>query len=862
VSEATQAPTRARSHEGAERTRLLTDVNIAGGVLAQAWPIETFIAVNPLGGFENLPFDQAVAKAGEILGARGTLDESLFRRAHAEGRITSEELLAAAVARAPGLAESGPIRFAGQVASAEDLILCDLLNGEPAPAPLRRERTVAESLAPGIAAEVDAQTSKWCSAFLDGGQAGWAMPGRDAGFHAAWRDLAPRDRTLPRGVREKLRDLPERADDTALDALESLGVPPAKHRTYVRAHLTRMPGWAAQAKWHGEHGGGIDLMSWVAMRLAYEAALLEDELGHGGSFEGFEISAEEALESPEKDERRAAVVASELAPGQEASPSELSEIARVLDLVPLAERTLVWLDAYEAHYRDRLIASLSGPLPGDAERPAAQLVCCIDARSEGLRRHFEETGPYETLGFAGFFAVAIRYQSLAGGAPDSLCPVLLEPSNEITEIPAGGAEGLAERQLAGQRALAGAEDSFHSAEADIATPFVLAETTGWAAGPMAAAKTLFSGGYGSLRERFKKSAAPPAPTVVTVEQGFTFEERSLFAEVALTMMGLTGPFGRLVVLCGHGSTTENNPYEAALDCGACGGNRGAPNARTAAAILNGGEVREHLATRGIEIPEDTWFVAAEHDTATDTVTLLDRHLVPEGHHAELDRMKADLAIAGAGLSAERCALMPGAPVDPEPETARRHVKARSTDWAQVFPEWGLAGNAAFIVGPRSVTKGLNLGRRTFLHSYEASVDTNGEALETILTAPMVVAQWINCQYYFSTVDPVNFGAGTKTVHNVVGGVGVLAGHGGDLQLGLPWQSVADGDRLIHEPMRLLTIVQAPLERIDSIIERNTVLQELFGNGWVALAARGAAEEPWMRHTSHGWKAWNDEEATK
>jgi uncharacterized protein YbcC (UPF0753/DUF2309 family) len=273
-------------------------------------------------------------------------------------------------------------------------------------------------------------------------------------------------------------------------------------------------------------------------------------------------------------------------------------------------------------------------------------------------------------------------------------------------------------------------------------------------------------------------------------------------------------------------------------------------------------VREHLATRGIEIPDDTWFVAAEHDTATDRVTLLDRHLVPESHHGELDRMKADLVTAGAGLSAERCALMPGAPVDPGPETARRHVKARSTDWAQVFPEWGLAGNAAFIVGPRSVTRGLDLGRRTFLHSYEASVDTNGEALETILTAPMVVAQWINCQYYFSTVDPVSFGAGTKTVHNVVGGVGVLAGHGGDLQLGLPWQSVADGDRLIHEPMRLLTIVQAPLDRIDSIIERNTVLQELFGNGWVALAARGAAEEPWMRHTHHGWKAWNKEEATK
>ncbi|OOK72732.1 hypothetical protein BZL29_4906 [Mycobacterium kansasii] len=125
----------------------------------------------------------------------------------------------------------------------------------------------------------------------------------------------------------------------------------------------------------------------------------------------------------------------------------------------------------------------------------------------------------------------------------------------------------------------------------------------------------------------------------------------------------------------------------------------------------------------------------------------------------------------------------------------------------------------------------------FLHSYEADVDAEGGALETILTAPMVVAQWINCQYYFSTVAPDMFGAGTKTIHNVVGGVGVLAGHGGDLQLGLPRQSLTDGRSFGHEPMRLLTVVQAPLQRIDMVVERNPVLQHLFGNDWVCLVAR-------------------------
>ena len=833
-------------------------------MLAEAWPIETFIAVNPLGGFEKLPFGEAVTRAGEMLGARGTLAEEAFRRFHAEGRITDSDLDAALSRRFPGALEARPVEIGGRLFDARGLLTGDLLYGRPAPRQARRETTISERISPAVAAEVDEQTSKWCAAFLDTGQAGWRMPGREAGFYAAWRDLAPRDRKLPVSVRKALADLPEHPGDAVIAALSNLAVPPASRRAYLRAHLTRMPGWAAHVRWHGEHGGSIDLSSLLAMRLSLEAALLEDELGAG-----YQERADGPAQAgpaftepvPDPDERARLQLELRGLTGV-AGDAEVAAVAAVLERMPPEQRPLVWLDAYESHYRDRLIAELSGePAGSRSVRPAAQLVCCIDARSEGLRRHFEQTGPYETLGFAGFFAVAIRYRDLAGGEASSLCPVLLDARNEISEFPAGGADGLAERRLAGLNALSGAEDSFHAAEGSLAAPYVLAETTGWASGPLAALKTFFAGSFGRIRSRLHRRAAPPAPTVLSVNEGFTYEERTLFAEVALTMMGLTERFGRLVLLCGHGSTTENNPYEAALDCGACGGNRGAPNARTAAAILNGQDVREHLAGKGIEIPDDTWFVAGEHDTATDRVTVLDRHLVPESHQRELDRLAADLDSAGAALSAERCVAMPGAPRRISPERATRHVRARSTDWAQVFPEWGLAGNAAFIVGPRSITRGIDLGRRTFLHSYEARVDRDGEALETILTAPMVVAQWINCQYYFSTVDPVAFGAGSKTIHNVVGGVGVLAGHGGDLKLGLPWQSVADGERLIHEPMRLLTIVQAPLERIDSIIERNTVLQELFGNEWVALAARSQAGDPWLRHTPRGWQPWTDPEVT-
>ena len=831
------------------RTRLRADVTLTGRILAPAWPLETFIAVNPLGGLEDQPFADAIASAASALGARGTLHEAHFRALYARGRISDADLLGALGRRHPDAPRAAPVTLGERTLSAQELLLCDLLHGAPAPAPARRALTRSERLAPAVAETVDAQTTKWCAAFLDAGQAGWQLPGRERGLYSAWRELASRDRSLNRAVRARLRTLPEQPEDAALAALEALGVPTSQRRQYLQAHLACLPGWAAHVRWRAEHTDGVDLVDYLTLRLVYEAALLADE--PAPSIE----PAPPAPIEPSLSERAAHV--SNLLATEPATFAELTAIGHVLEQVPVATRALVWLEAYEAHYRDALLDELASQpaAAGPAARPAAQLVCCIDARSEGLRRHVESLGDYATLGFAGFFAVAIRFRDLAGGRPSALCPVLLQPRNAIDEQPAAGAEVLAARELTGRRALSGTEDGFHAAKDDLVAPFALAEAAGWVAGPLAAAKTVAAGSYGRLRERAYRRAAPPSPTVLTVKRGFSLEERCLFAEVALTMMGLTDGFGRLVVLCGHGSHTENNPYQAALDCGACGGNGGAPNARTAAAILNGTDVREHLAARGIRIPADTWFVAAEHDTASDRVTLLDRHLVPPAYRDELDRVAADLLRAGARLSAERCASLPGAPRGSTPQRAARHVRARGSDWAQVFPEWGLAGNAAFIVGPRAMTRGIDLQRRAFLHSYEATVDRDGAALETILTAPLVVAQWINCQYYFSTVDPEVFGAGTKTIHNVVGAIGVLSGHNGDLQLGLPWQSIADGQRLVHEPMRLLAIVQAPLARIDAIIARNTVLQELFGNDWVTLAAREQPADRWLRHTPRGWQPW-------
>lgn len=833
------------------RAALRTDADLAARVLAPSWPIDTFIAINPLGGLEDRPFGQAVRISERTFGARGTLTEPEFRSAYGRGRITAVDLRAALARRFPGLQDQVPLQLGDRTVLAEDVLLADLHHGRPAQAPERSLRSRAEREAPEAAASVDAQAARWCAAYLDRGQASWAMPGRDRGLYAAWRELAPRERGLGTQVRARLAELPARADDAALDALAALGVEPVERRAYLRAHLTRLPGWAAYLRGRDDREGTDDLLGYLALRLAYEAALL------GADGEGAPEASQGAGDDGEPSPAVRARVTAELLAGREpALVTEVDALAGVLAPMSPSERCLIWLDAYEGHYRDDLLGVLETHRPATAgDRPAAQVVCCIDARSEGLRRHLEALGPYETLGFAGFFAVAVRFTDLRGGAPSALCPVLIEARNPVAELPVEEAVAQARRRLVGERVIAGAQDGFHTAKGDLAAPFALAEAAGWVAGPLAAGKTLMAGRYGRLRAGLRGRAAPPVPTRLTVAEGFALEERAMLGEVALTMMGLTENFGRLVVFCGHGSTTENNPYQAALDCGACGGQRGAPNARTAAAILNGDDVREHLAAKGRPIPEDTWFVAAEHDTATDRVELLDEHLVPESHRADLAPLHAALEEAGDRLSVERCVTLPGAPSRPDGPTARRHVQARSSDWAQVFPEWGLAGNAAFLVGPRSMTRGLDLGRRTFLHSYEAAVDPDGAALETILTAPLVVAQWISCQYYFSSVDPDVFGSGTKTIHNVVGAVGVLAGQDGDLQPGLPWQSVGVGEELVHEPMRLLAAVQAPLETIDRIVARNPILQQLFGNAWVALAAREHPGEGWLRHTPDGWTSW-------
>jgi len=787
----TATPTTAST---ASRARLRADVLVAARLLPVARPLADFVAVNPLSGFEHLRFADAVHQSADLFGTIGHLGEARYRELARSGRITADDVLAVAPA---------------------GTTLATLLDGPVVPPGARRRLTPAErhdrAHGTDLRAAVDAHTVRWCAAFLDQGQASWPMPGRADGLYAAWRRLAVHDATLPDHVRRHVRALPTTADEALAEAVDAFSGAYEDRRDLLVAELTALPGWAAHVRWRAEAIGDVDLVDYVALRLSFERAILGPAVDHLAHL-----------------------------PSPSPAPSTAA-----------AERALVWQAALERHEHSALLEAIAErPAPESQPlRPVAQLVCCIDVRSEGLRRHLEGTGPYETLGFAGFFAVAIEWHPLSGGDALANCPALVQPRHVAG--PAGDDHAVARyrHRLHGQ---AGAVDALHRAKDTPGTAFVLAEAAGWLTGPAAAARTALPRHWAKARRGQRRRLTEP-PTTVQLD-GFPEQDRLATARTALRMMGLTTTFAPLVVLCGHSSETAANPYEAALRCGACGGHGGGPNARVLAAILNDPVVRAGLLDDGIAVPDDTYFAAAEHDTTTDEVTILDPALVPTTHHVALTRLRHDLAIAGRALAAERCATLPGAPTTRDGLAAGRHVQRRAADWAETFPEWGLAGNTAFVIGPRSMTHGLDLQRRVFLHSYDDGADPTGTLLETILTAPLVVAQWINCQYYFSSTDPDLFGSGTKTVHNPVGSIGVLAGRTGDLRLGLPSQSVATGRTLAHEPLRLLAVVQAPLDTVAEIIDRNSGLRDLLTGQWVTLTARATPEQAWSTWTAEGWTA--------
>lgn len=755
--------------------------------ISPVWPLSRFVAVNPFLGFADMPFDRAAGELRRLTGARMLMPRDFYRRALSEDRIAPGDLACAlAEARGGGLtresllravvAEPAERKGAGRVATVAD-VLDALSDGD---------RQVSRT-----AFMID-EISKWCAAYFDEGQAAWPAPWRTLGLYEAWRCSARFDgNARAMGVKalaETVASLPEEPLDAIAEVLDRLEIPPDQWTDYLFRALYDVRGWAAFVRrldWEAELSGATSgrLVEFLAIRLVWGYALFRQR--RDGAF----ISA-----------WRSALAASRTAGKGGAPPPDDLAVDLVLHR------------AYEHALQQRLIADLAAaPAQEAGARPDLQAVFCIDVRSEVYRRALETVWPgAETLGFAGFFGMPLAYGP-EGEAAQAHCPVLLQPAFAV--------QGRKARKSCLSGLLQGAGGAWSELKQAAVSCFAFVEAFGLTYGGKLAISAV---GDGKAR---RSPAAPPIHG-----DALDLAGRVDLAENALRGMSLVKGFARLVLLVGHGATTTNNPHAAGLDCGACGGHSGAPNARFAATLLNDPDVRQGLAGRGIAVPSDTLFVAGLHDTTTDAIWLLDAAVAPSSHAADIAEAQRRLDAASGLARAERAPRLGLAPTDAD------QVFARSGDWSQVRPEWGLARAAAFIAAPRAITAGRDLEGRAFLHSYDRGEDPDLQVLELILTAPMVVASWISLQYFGSTVDNAAFGAGDKTLHNVCGRVGVLEGNGGDLRVGLPLQSVHDGQGFVHEPVRLSVFIAADPDAISTVLARQPQVRALLDNRWLFLFA--------------------------
>lgn len=751
----------------------------AARALPPAWPLAASVAVNPFLGQAGESLAKTGARLARVAGVAVTMPRSWYRGKLANGELRDEDLLAAWEQAPP---ESRPADLAAlKAALARDI---------PRP---QAEPSIAELAAgasgidwAGLIAE---RFGAWAAGYFDVGQALWAAP-RGRGAYAAWRatatyDLTPEIAGLP-GFALHVAEAPESAAAAIVRVSERLGLPVEAMETYFHQMLMTLGGWAQYARYRlfqAELGGGTDetITDLLAIRLIWEEALL---LRYGGQI---------------ADQWQGVR-------GRHAAP-----------VTPSAEQVIdvILQEAVEhAAQRDLATALGSGMARSLPERPALQAVFCIDVRSEVFRRALESLSPeIETRGFAGFFGMATAHHSFASDVEELRLPVLLRPALGS----AAGDSAWSAAEVAA-RVKARARRAWGRFKLAAVSSFAFVEATG----PIYVGKIVGD----ALGLRHAAAANDPAPRL---DPAPDLAGRVKAAAGVLRAMSMTSGFARLVILAGHGAQVVNNPHASALHCGACGGYSGEVNARILASLLNDREVRAGLAGVNIAIPAETLFLAALHDTTTDRVTLYADDHAAVARRADIAQAEAWFAAAGRLTRGERALRLPRA-------ADERAIARRSRDWAETRPEWALAGCKAFIAAPRSRTAGRNLAGRAFLHDYDWRQDEGFGVLELILTAPVVVASWISLQYYGSSVAPEVFGGGNKLLHNVTGGIGVVEGNGGLLRAGLPWQSVHDGEALVHEPLRLSICVEAPVEAMTAILKRHDGVRALFDNRWLTLFA--------------------------
>ncbi len=776
--------------------------------IAPLWPLESFVAVNPYLGLIDEKFDSVAQKLSNAADIQMTLPISFYKDKIASGNILKED-----IQQALGKNENANYSDATE-------FLKKLKNAKAKSKENILETTFSDYASNSTNKDwnsfIATRISVWAASYYDNGQAIWSSQDKTQSLFESWKAEASVDRTPEiaglTSFRKTVKALPENAIDATNEAIKILGITDKALGFYFHSLLLRVGGWSAfsaRIDWDNELYSGKDgeLIEFLAVLTCWDACLFQTI-----------IDKEVKTKWNEKNH---------------------SEITKTKVRKNLTQK-LVLQEAFDISAQRLIIEKFKNVKKSDFKSSLpfkVQAIFCIDVRSETYRRNLESLDDnFETFGFAGFFGIPIKYVPIAHQTGIAQCPALLTTGPIIKEELSNQVDtDLALRKRQNELKFKQSWKYFKSSAVSCFSfvsplgltylPKLFTDSFGLSR-PVSNPSTI-----GMSKENLKqRKVVLEQKSGVTETTGISFENQCTIAKNILKAMSLNDNYGKYILIVGHGSESVNNPHASGLDCGACGGNSGESNAKVAAAILNNVNVREYLVNAGLNLPQETVFLACLHNTTTDDISIFNEDELNLKNSDELNQIKNFLIKASHTSRMERSGRMQ---IDANFD---KEVRMRSTDWSQTRPEWGLAGCHSFIVAPRERTTKINFEGKAFLHSYDWKEDENFSILELIMTAPMIVTSWINLQYYASTVDNNKFGSGNKTLHNVTAGVGVIEGGNGDLRVGLPLQSVFDGEKYQHEPVKLNVIIEAPLQEMNRIIEKHKMVRDLCDNGWIQLLA--------------------------
>ena len=855
-------------------------------------PLHSFVHNNVLQMFEGKDFHDGVGEAGRLYRARPYWPEHLYIEKYNDGKITEEDIFRAIDHY---LGHYHPELSLDKLGLSEKeffyrLMFAELAFNDDDVQPKISDEHLWEACrakSEGLSLVLKRSPVKWrgkeywekyhsesyalsiqpyiirlISSYLDQGQSFWTNPFVSKGF---WSFFTYDVETLGKFGPEwhqvlvkKVAVHKNRTPEQIIEAeLTEMGIPEAEWENYLLDLLFDLKGWSGMVNklelepWQAPvKSPEIKLVDYIAALLLLESSIDS----YHAQKESIDLSLLRGrVEKIELHSYQIALSLYQITKSfklesrwmQRLDSKEILSIIDDIDAAELVHRIRLWHEAYEHHFHREAVQSIAlhSKVAHQDHTKDAEILFCIDDREESIRRHIEEIDTkIKTYGVVGFFGIDMKFSSLKNQRLVAQCPPVVNPSRIVREVTRDSSSETAFNRWNLKKG--GGDLALYYNSRTLFRGYVSTMVLGITSIFPMFMQVFFPKQSKNIGTKLSELLGPKPQTEMSIEAGepgygYSKAEMAKIVNTILGMCGIQTITTPLVFVMGHGSSSTNNPFKQAYGCGACGGNAGIPNSRAFAKMANDPEVRAELVKLNVSIPKDTFFVAGYHDTCTDEMHFLNSEHVPQAHKEVFNRVKRNLDQAGKLNAFERCQRFSSSEAKDSPEEAFKHVKERALDLAQPRPEYGHSSNALAIVGRRDLTKGLYLNRRAFLLTYDWRIDHDGSILAGVVLGGVPVAVNINLDYYFSRVDNDNFGCGSKLPLNMTSLLGVMTGSQSDLRIGLARQMIE-----IHEPIRNLTIVEAPLERVRTLFEGHPRLKNLLTNHWFRLVVHDPETGVW------------------